>query len=139
MRIKHISQETNLPAKTIRYYEEIGLLLPSRRFGNGYRDYDKEALDRVRFVAGARSLDFSLDDVRDILALRERREASCRVVLAMLEERANEINRRIAEMQRIEDELRKLYRLGQTFSTDDVDGKNCLCHLVSMRSESVTN
>ena len=131
MRIKQFSELTNLPTKTIRYYEDIGLLPPPKRMGNGYRDYDEADVDRARFIAGARSLDFSLDDIQEILALREQREAPCRVVLDLLEERADEINRRIAELQRMEAELRELHRLGLTFPTDDVDGKNCVCHLVS--------
>lgn len=131
MRIKRFSELTNLPPKTIRYYEDIGLLPPPKRLSNGYRDYDETAVDRARFIAGARSLDFSLDDIQEILALREQREAPCRVVLDLLEERADEVNRRIAELQRMEAELRELHRLGLTFPTDDVDGKNCVCHLVS--------
>jgi DNA-binding transcriptional MerR regulator len=131
MRIKQFAQLTNFPAKTIRYYEGIGLLPPPERQKNGYRDYDETDVDRVRFVAGARSLDFSLDDIQEILALRERREAPCRVVLDLLQERADEISRRITELQRMEAELRELQRLGLTFPTDDVDGKNCVCHLVS--------
>lgn len=131
MRIKQFSQLTNLSAKTIRYYEDIGLLPPSNRLGNGYRDYDETDVDRARFVAGARGLDFSLDDIQEILGLREQREAPCRVVLDMLQERASEISQRIAELQRMEAELRELHRLGLTFPTDDVDGKNCVCHLVS--------
>ncbi len=131
MRIKQFAQVTNLPAKTIRYYEDIGLLPPPKRLDNDYRDYDETDVDRARFVAGARSLDFSLDDIQEILALREQREAPCRVVLDLLQERASEISRRIAELQRMEAELRELHRLGLTFPTDDVDGKNCVCHLVS--------
>ncbi len=131
MRIKQFSQLTNLSAKTIRYYEDIGLLPPSNRLGNGYRDYDETDVDRARFVAGARGLDFSLDDIQEILGLREQREAPCRVVLDLLQERANEISQRIAELQHMEAELRELHRLGLTFPTDDVDGKNCVCHLVS--------
>ena len=84
----------NLSPKTIRYYEEIGLLPLPHRLENGYRDYDETDVDRVRFVAGARSLDFSLDDIQEALALREQREAPCRVVLDLLLERADEISRR---------------------------------------------
>jgi DNA-binding transcriptional MerR regulator len=133
MQISTYAQKTNLSSKTIRFYEEIGLLPPPRRLGNGYRDYDSRDVARARFVAGARSLDFSLDDIEEILALRERREAPCRVVLDLLVEKADEIGRRIEELQRIEAELRELLLLGQTFPTDDVDGKECVCHLVSER------
>ena len=131
MRINQFAQLTNLSAKTIRYYEDIGLLPPPQRLDNGYRDYDETDVDKARFVAGARTLDFSLDDIQEILALREQREAPCRVVLDLLEEKAGEISRRVAELQRMEAELRELRRLGLTFPTDDVDGKNCVCHLVS--------
>ncbi len=131
MQMKTFAQQTNLPPKTIRYYEEIGLLPSPKRLENGYRDYDEADIARARFVAGARRLDFSLDDIREILNLRDKRIAPCRVVLDLLEEKADEINRRIAELQRMEAELRELRQLGETFPTDDVDGKNCVCHLVS--------
>lgn len=134
MQIKELAQRTNLSSKTIRYYEEIGLLPSPRRLPNGYRDYDEADVDRVRFVVGARNLDFSLDDVEEILALRDRREAPCRTVLDLLQQRANEVSRRIIELQRLEADLRELHKVGQTFPMDDVDGKNCVCHLVSERA-----
>lgn len=133
MQIKEFAQQTNLSAKTIRYYEEIGLLPPSKRLENGYRNYDSGDVARARFVAAARSLDLSLDDVQEILALRDRREAPCRVLLEMLANKADEISQRIAQLQQLETELRALYQLGQTFPTNDVDGKNCVCHLVEER------
>ena len=67
MRINQFSKLTNLSTKTIRYYEDIGILPPAIRLDNGYRDYDERDVDRARFVAGARSLDFSLDDIQEIL------------------------------------------------------------------------
>jgi MerR family transcriptional regulator, copper efflux regulator len=133
MQIKEFAQKTSLSAKTIRYYEEIGLLPPPKRLENGYRVYDDNDVARARFVAGARTLDLSLDDVQEILALRDRCEAPCRVLLEMLAEKADEISQRITELQRTEKELRELYQLGKTFPIDDVDGKNCVCHLVEDR------
>ena len=53
----------------------------------------------------------------------------------MLDEKAAEIHRRIANLQRLEVELGELHALGLTFPTNDVDGKNCVCHLVSVRAE----
>ncbi|RMG95293.1 MAG: heavy metal-responsive transcriptional regulator [Chloroflexi bacterium] len=131
MQIKELAQKTGLTEKTIRYYESVGLLPPPRRLPNGYRDYDESDVERVRFVAGARRLGFAIDDVQEILALRDRREAPCRVVLELLIQKADEVQQRIAELKRLEEELRRLHALGQTFPTDDVDGKNCVCHLIS--------
>lgn len=134
MQIKDLSARTNLPDQTIRYYESIGLLPPPRRLPNGYRDYDEADVDRLHFVAGARHLGFSLDDISEILALRDRREPPCRVVLNLLCEKADEIGRRIADLQRLEAELQQLYTLGATFPTDDVDGKACVCHLITQKA-----
>jgi DNA-binding transcriptional MerR regulator len=133
MQIKELAERTNLSDTTIRYYESVDLLPPPKRLDNGYRDYSNADVERVKFVAGARGLDFSLDDIGEILALRDRREAPCRVMLDLLEQKAGEIQRRIAELQRLEAELRQLHRLGLTFPTNDVEGKNCVCHLVSQR------
>lgn len=136
MQIKELATRANLPDSTIRYYERVGLLPKPNRLENGYRDYEETDVNHVKFIAGARSLDFSLDDIQEILALREKREAPCRFVLDLLEAKAAEISGRIRELQRMETELCDLHRLGQTFPTDDVDGKNCVCHLVSQRTEA---
>jgi DNA-binding transcriptional MerR regulator len=136
MQIKELSYRTNLSAKTIRYYEEIGLLPPPQRLPNGYRDYEETAVSRIKLVAGARTIGLSLDDIGEILALRDRREAPCRLALDLIAEKAAEIRQRIAELQRLEVELRELHALGLTFPTDDVDGKNCVCHLVSERANN---
>ena len=67
---------SGLPAKTIRYYEEIGLIAPARA-GNGYRDYSGDDIHRLAFLRRARSLGFSIDDCRQLMALyRDRSRAS---------------------------------------------------------------
>ena len=130
MQIKTLAEKTGLSDSTIRYYESIGLLPEPERLPNGYRRYDEADVSRLQFVGGARTLDFSLDDIAEILALRDRREAPCRVVLTLLQEKEEEITRRIASLKRLKRELQKLYALGKTFPTDDVDGKACVCHLI---------
>ena len=132
--IQELVELTGVPARTIRYYESIHLLPPPKRKVNGYRDYTQTDVERVKLVAGARSLGFSLEDIAEILALRDRRKAPCRVVLEMLQCKAAEIRQHISQLRNLESELRQLYALGLTFPTDDVDGKNCVCHLVSQRA-----
>ncbi len=136
MQIRELAESTGVPAKTIRFYESAGVLPPPNRMSNGYREYGPADVERLRLVAGARRLEFSLDDITEILALRDRREAPCRVVLDLLDEKADEIRQRIAELERLEADLRQLKALGETFPLDDVDGKNCVCHLVSEKSSS---
>jgi DNA-binding transcriptional MerR regulator len=134
MQINQLASLSGVSPKTIRYYESIGVLPEPRRSPNGYRDYEDADVVRLKLVAGARRLEFSLDDVTEIIAMRDRREAPCRVMLDTLAQKADEIAQRIVELQRLEQELRHLHELGQTFPTDDVDGKACVCHLVSERS-----
>ena len=138
MQIKELAHRTGVSAKAVRYYESIGLLPVPRRRPNGYREYGQSDIDRVKLVAGARNLDFSLGDIEEILALRDRREAPCRVVLRLVEEKAGQIRQRIIQLQQLEVELLQLHAIGMTFPTDDVDGKNCVCHLVSIRAEAST-
>ncbi len=134
MKIQEFSKVTDVPAKTIRYYEDIGLLPAPARSENNYRQYTKQDVERLRLVAGARRLDLSVDDIREILAMRDNKEAPCRVMLDRIEQKANEIKDRIQTLQILERELRGLHAIGRTFPVDDVDGKNCVCHLVSERS-----
>lgn len=135
MQIKQLAALTGISPKTIRYYEEIGLLPNPARGENNYRQYNEQDVERLRLVAGARRLDLALEEIREILDLRDRREAPCRVLLERLEHKADEIAERIRHLKQMERDLRDLHALGLTFPTDDVDGKHCVCHLVSERAK----
>lgn len=134
MQIKQLAALTGVSPKTIRYYEEIGLIPQPARGENNYRQYNEQDVERLRLVAGARRLDLALEEIREILDLRDRREAPCRILLERLEHKADEIAERIRNLQQMERDLRDLHALGSTFPTDDVDGKHCVCHLVSERA-----
>jgi DNA-binding transcriptional MerR regulator len=134
MRNKDFAQASGLTTKTIRYYESIGILASPKRMPNGYRDYDQQDIVRARFVAGIRSLDLSIDEIKELLAMRDRREAPCRILLDLIEQKADHIEERIQLLRQMEVDLRRLHKLGLTFPTDDIDGKNCICHLVSEHS-----
>ena len=136
MEIRELSKLTNVPAKTIRYYEEVKLLPSPNRKPNGYRDYTESDVDRLKLVAGARRLDFSLAEIKEILDLRDRGIAPCSVLLELLDRKANEISQRIIELKQMQEDLQQLYSLGAIFPTDDVEGKNCVCHLVKIHAES---
>ena len=68
MNIGLASEKSGLPSKTIRYYEDIGLLRPART-DNGYRDYSAADIHRLRFLQRSRSLGFSVDECRQLLSL----------------------------------------------------------------------
>ena len=70
MIIHELGRQTGVPAKTIRYYESIGLLPRPSRAANNYRQYTPADVERLQFIASARSLGLSLDDVSEFLAAR---------------------------------------------------------------------
>jgi len=134
MLIRDLARACGVSTKTIRYYESIGLLPRPQRTGNNYRQYQPADAERLRFVVGARALGFSLDEIAEILAFRERGEAPCLYALHLLESKAAEIETRIAALRALQRDLRHLRREAENLPTDDVAGKACVCHLIQNRN-----
>lgn len=107
MNIGEVAQASGLPSKTIRYYEEIGLLTPPRQ-ANGYRSYGETELHSLAFLARARSLGFSIEDCRALLALYQDRSRASAEVKGIAEEHLRTIGEKIAQLQAMERTLRGL-------------------------------
>jgi len=98
MNIGEAAESSGLPAKTIRYYEDIGLVVADRR-GNGYRDYAEEHVHKLRFIQRARSLGFTVDECRNLLSLYEDRNRASAEVKQLAEARLADIDLKIAELR----------------------------------------
>ncbi len=129
MRIGELAGRLGLNPRTIRFYESIGVLPEPARSDSGYRDYDESDLARLRFIKLAQSLGLALDDIREILALRDRGEAPCSYVRWVIEDQAAEIEERIRELERLRSELRKLRRVAQSLPDEPPDDR-CICHIL---------
>lgn len=97
MNIGTASELSQLPVKTIRYYEEIGLVDPGRT-GNGYRDFSETDVERLKFLQRARSLGFSIEQCRDLLSLYQDRNRASADVKAITRTKIQEIDRKIDEL-----------------------------------------
>ncbi len=97
MNIGDVAETTGLPAKTIRYYEDIGLVTPDRD-ANGYRRFGATHIHKLRFLARARSLGFSIEDCRTLLALWEDRGRASSDVKSVAKKHLAEIDRKMAEL-----------------------------------------
>ncbi|MCQ8782262.1 Cu(I)-responsive transcriptional regulator [Mangrovibrevibacter kandeliae] len=97
MNIGEASRRSGLPPKTIRYYEEVGLIRPARA-QNGYRDYVERDVQMLRFLQRSRSLGFSIDEARRLLALYKNENRHADDVQRLAHSRIAEIDRKIAEL-----------------------------------------
>jgi len=131
--IGELARETGLSTKTIRYYEDIGILPQPARLPNGYRVYDHRDVARLGFIRRARTLDFTLDDIGEILAFRDRGEAPCLYVLLAIDDKIDQVGRRITELEKLRQELTDLHQAAQNLPVDDVEWKACVCHLIQNR------
>jgi Cu(I)-responsive transcriptional regulator len=98
MNIGQAADQSGLPAKTIRYYESIGLIRPAGRTDGNYRDYDDSAVRVLQFLKRARAFGFSIEDCRELLSLYRERDRSSADVKAIAERRIAEIDRKVAEL-----------------------------------------
>ncbi|MGH9261746.1 MAG: MerR family transcriptional regulator, partial [Acidimicrobiales bacterium] len=90
---------------TIRYYERSGLLPPPRRTESGYRSYDLDAIDRLKFIQGAQRLGLRLRDVRDLLAVRDTGECPCEPAEQLLHRRLADVDAEIARLSALRREM----------------------------------
>ena len=99
--IAEMSKQTGLSPRTIRYYEDIGLIAKPGRTAGGYRAYGGQDVEILRFVSRARGLGFSIKDVRNLLALFEDRGRASADVKKIALEHVGEIERKMAELESI--------------------------------------
>ena len=123
MRIGELAQRHGVTTKTIRFYESIGLLPDPPRTASGYRSYEEPDAERLTFIKTAQRLGLSLDDIREIIALRDRGTRPCGYVAEVLDRQVRDLDRRIREMRDLRDELRQLQH--RTALEPDEDAAYC--------------
>lgn len=123
MRIGELAHEVGVNPKTVRYYEDIGLIPAAPRTPAGYREYEDTDAARLRFIKTAQRLGLSLEEVREILSLRDRGEPPCAYVRDVINDQLRSVDKRIAELRALRSELREL-RLAAD-SIPEIEGMTC--------------
>jgi len=108
MNIGDAARASQVSAKMIRHYEAIGLIGEARRTDAGYRLYSSQDVQVLQFIHRARALGFSLDQIRDLLALWQDKGRASADVRALAREHIGELNRKIAEMEAMRRTLERL-------------------------------
>lgn len=103
-----MSRATGINIETIRYYERIGLLPSPPRTRGNYRAYTSAEQKRLNFVRRTRNLGFSIEDIRVLLRLSDKRYTDCCEVTEIAENHLTETERKIADLQALADELRQI-------------------------------
>src|SRR5215213_8426323 len=109
MRIGELADRLGVTTKAIRFYEGIGLLPDPARTSSGYRSYEEVDAERLVFIKTAQRLGLSLDEIKEIIAFRDRGERPCGYVADVLQRQVTDLDRRIREMRSLRDELRRLH------------------------------
>lgn len=129
MRIGELGALAGLTVKSIRFYEQAGVLPPAARLPSGYRDYDTDALARLRFVKAAQAAGLTLAEVRQVIAVRENRGAPCQHVTALLGDHIHDMDRRIAELTALRTEVVRLRARARTLDPASCDATS-VCHVI---------
>ncbi len=104
MNIGDVSERTGLPAKTIRYYEQIDLIKPQRD-ANGYRRFRDQDIHKLNFLGRARALGFTIQDCRTLLALYEDETRASADVKRVARQHLTQIEAKIADLNALRDTL----------------------------------
>lgn len=108
MRIGELADQAGLTSKTIRYYESIGLMSEPYRHANGYRDYDDDAVDRLRFIRDSQAAGLTLAEVSEIVSMKAAGESTCGHTRGLLARHIAEVDAQIDRLLATRAELKAM-------------------------------
>ena len=123
LKIGELASELRLNPRTIRYYETIGLMPEPARTPAGYRLYSERDHERLCFILKAKSINLSLEDIKEILSLREEGQSPCRRVLELVDRKIATIDEQLRTLQEVREELLALK--GEAARTMGADAEVC--------------
>lgn len=126
MRIGELARRLGLNPKTIRYYEHRGLLPAPARTPSGYRLYGEDDVERLGFIRSAQRLGMTLDEIGEVLALREHGQQPCAYVRQVLRREVAAIDQRVRELRHLRRELTAL----EAMADELPEAPGSICRLV---------
>ena len=134
LKIGELAKRLDLNPRTIRFYEGAGILPAPPRTRGGFRLYDDQDIERLRFIRAAQRLGLSLGEIKEVMAFRDRGQAPCRYVASVIEERLNEINEQMRDLRALKAELTEL----RTRMRDDgvAEREGGYCHYIETAADS---
>lgn len=133
MTVNELAKRENVTHDTIRYYTKTGLLKPNRDEENGYKRYSENDQRRLQFIVRAKTLGFSLSDIKQIFSASENAESPCELVRKMIIERIESNKKNMEEAMRLQMRMIEAERKWQAIPNALPTGHS-ICHLI----ESIT-
>lgn len=130
MLIGELGRRAGVNPKTIRYYEEVGLLPRAARLPSGYRQYGEEDAERLEFIRNAKALGVALEEIKEVLAFRDRGVSPCPYVLKLLDAKVKEVQGRIRGLRMLAEDLRRLQRAAARIPTKELTARARYCHIL---------
>ena len=129
-KIGELAKQTGIAVGTLRYYSDLGLLLPVHRGDNGYRYYSENASSQVQFIKKAQAIGFTLEEIKQILDVRDRGEKPCSLVQTLLDNKIEQLEIQIKKMTLFKREL-ETYRADWQSSSEVELQPQEVCPLIS--------
>jgi MerR family copper efflux transcriptional regulator len=133
MEIADFSKLTGVPKKTLRYWEDIGILPAANRAPNGYRSYTTQHFNTVNFIKSAKTLGLTLGEIKSVIKLKENDKSPCQYVYELLIKKANQIDETIENLKAIKKELEKLIKRASTLNLEKCQ-ENEVCHIIPSKN-----
>ncbi len=128
--VSKLATEVGTSSDTLRYYERIGLLPEPARSPAGYRLYGDEAVERVRFIKRAQRFGLRLEEIGELLAIRERGLCPCGQTRRMLEGKVSGLTVEMAALQRLRDDIQEM--LDEHLPVAEEQGWSCHSALIQL-------
>lgn len=138
MRIGDLAAAADVTTKTIRFYEQAGLLPSPPRTPAGYRDYPPTARERLAFIRGAQAAGLTLAEIRGVLAIRDAGQSPCRHVTALIDAHLEQVQQRIAELRAARTALQALQQRASAVDPADCGPKEICTILIPVERAGVT-
>lgn len=135
--VSKVAEQAGTSSDTLRYYERIGLLPPPERSPSGYRLYDAETVERVRFIKRAQRFGLRLEDIAELLDIRERGLCPCGRTRRLLEARVAELDGEMEAMARLRDDIQRI--LDDNLGEDGDGAWQCGASLLQIKHKPTIN
>lgn len=129
MKVSQLAKVLNTTPDTVRYYSRIGLIMPIKNTENGYKSYNQQAQQRLKFILSARQLDFSVEEIKEILLVADNGRRACPLVREIVEHRLAETEKKFNDALALRNVLRNAIDDWKSKPDKSPTG-DMLCHLI---------